>query len=263
MHESGLQPLGSPGQFASKRRQPTNPNCCYKNTYKPILTTETEDEVVDLSKRFEEILQFVESTDTIVLSRLGDLNILSYLNVRLMFLHQMAILKGPGGTEPKNPAMSHLEASFPWHLLTLCLNSFAIGFANPEKYETGQFPRTAERRPLPEDWAMRGLVWAEMAFPVDHFTVNENMEEDEMTYETPSMGEQRRERCLWLAYQIAQVRKSGDEDTAGLESKEGRWITYDFNTKKFRPATFLEDEDVLPKVVLPSDSSDPKSKSGA
>ncbi|KAI6348146.1 hypothetical protein MCOR25_010841 [Pyricularia grisea] len=236
-------------------------------------STEAKDDVVDLSKRFKEVLQFVESTDTIVLSRLGDLNILSYLNVRLMFLHQMAILKGPGGAEAKPAAMSHLEASFPWHLLSLCLNSFAAGFETPKKYETSEFPHTAERRPLPEDWAMRGLVWAEMAFPADHFSVNENMEEDERTFETPSMGDQRRERCLWLAYQIAQI------GTAGDGGKEGRWITYDADTKKFRPAakyvsdveirppvakaTFLDDEDVLPEAELASISSGPESTLGA
>lgn len=190
-------------------------------------------DVVDLAKCFKEVLQFVENTDAVVFSRLGDLNILSYLNVKLIFLHQMAILKGPGGSKPKISAMSYLEASFPWHLLILCLNSFALGSENPEKYKTAEFPHTAERRPLPEDWAMRGLVWAETAFPMDHFTVNENMEEDERTFETPPMGEQRRERCLWLAYQIAQIGTSGDDGTA--EEKEGRWITYDADAKKFRP----------------------------
>ncbi|ELQ41145.1 hypothetical protein OOU_Y34scaffold00300g6 [Pyricularia oryzae Y34] len=150
--------------------------------------------------------------------------------------------------------MSHLEASVPWHLLCSCLSSFAEGFGTPEKYETSEFPRTAERRPLPEDWAMRGLVWAEMAFPRGYFTVNESMNEDERTFETPSMGEQRRERCLWLAYQIAHIGTSGDADNKG---KEGRWITYDPDTKKFSPAakyvsdveiraTFLDDADVVP-----------------
>ncbi|KAL5902886.1 hypothetical protein ACKVWE_011483 [Pyricularia oryzae] len=118
---------------------------------------------------------------------------------------------------------------------------------------------------------MRGLVWAEMAFPADHFSVNENMEEAEKTFESPLMGEQRRERCLWIAYQIAQIRTSGD-------SEEGRWITYDVNTKKFRPtakyvstvnihssitkATFLDDEDVLPEAELVSTSSGPESTDG-
>ncbi|KAL5866296.1 hypothetical protein ACKVWC_011491 [Pyricularia oryzae] len=202
----------------------------------PAATTEAKEDVIDPLKHFKQVLQFVESTDTIVLSRLGDLNILSYTIVKLTFLLAMARLKGPGGGEPITPAMSHLEASFPWHLLCLCLNSFAAGFETPEKYETTEFPRTAEGRPLPEDWAMRGLVWAdpaEVVFPREYFAVNESMEEDERTFETPSMGEQRRERCLWLAYQIAQIGASGDADKKG---KEGRWITYDPDTKKFSPA---------------------------
>ncbi|TLS20437.1 uncharacterized protein PpBr36_11261, partial [Pyricularia pennisetigena] len=237
----GDEPASAKSQEASETQKPTNTDD--KNA--PIATaTEAKDDVVDLSKRFKEVLQFVESTDTIVLSRLGDLNILAYLNVRLMFLRQMAILKGPGGAEAKPPAMSHLEASFPWHLLSLCLNSFAAGFETPKKYETSEFPRTAERRPLPEDWAMRGLVWAEMAFPADHFRVNENMEEDERTFETPSMKDQRRERCLWLAYQIAQIETSED----GV--KEGRWITYNADTKKFRPAAqYVSDVEIRPSVT--------------
>lgn len=113
------------------------------------LETDTKEakgsDVVDLLKDFKERLQFVESTDTIVLSRLGDLNILSYLNVRLMFLHQMAILKGPGGAEPKIPATSHFEDSFPWHLLAMCLNSFAAGFDDSTKYENEQFPNSPAR----------------------------------------------------------------------------------------------------------------------
>ncbi|ELQ32381.1 hypothetical protein M0657_011990 [Pyricularia oryzae] len=237
----GDEPASAESQEALETQKPSNTD----DENAPVATaSEAKNDVVDLSKRFKEVLQFVESTDTIVLSRLGDLNILSYLNVRLMFLHQMAILKGPGGAEVKPPAMSHLEASFPWNLLSLCLNSFAAGFETPKKCETSEFPRTAERRPLPEDWAMRGLVWAEMAFPADHFSVNENMEEDERKFETPSMKDQRRERCLWLAYQIAQIGMSED----GV--KEGRWVTYDVDTKKFQPAAqYLSDVEIRPPVT--------------
>uniref|UniRef100_L7IZQ9 Uncharacterized protein n=1 Tax=Pyricularia oryzae (strain P131) TaxID=1143193 RepID=L7IZQ9_PYRO1 len=155
----------------------------------PAATTEAKEDVVEPLKHFKEVHHFVKSTDTIVLSRLGDLNILSYAIVKLKFLLAMADLKGPGGGEPITPAMSHLEASFPWHLLYSCLNSFSAGFKTPGKYETCEFPRTAERRPFPEDWAMRGFVWAQMALPDDYFTVNESMEEDKRTFETSSMGE--------------------------------------------------------------------------
>lgn len=131
---------------SSEPQKPANAD----DEHVPNTTVEAEVDLVYLAKRFKEVLQFVENTDAVVLLRLGDLNILSSLNVRLMFLHQMAILKGQGGSELKISAMSHLETSFPWHLLTLCMNSFALGFENPEKYETAEFPRTVERRPLPE-----------------------------------------------------------------------------------------------------------------
>ncbi|QBZ57627.1 hypothetical protein PoMZ_02560 [Pyricularia oryzae] len=104
------------------------------------------------------------------------------------------------------------------------------GFEIPEKDDIFKLPRAAEQRPLPENWAMRGLVWAEMAFPADHFNVNKNMEKDERTFETPSMKDQRRKRCLWFVYQIAQIGTLED----GV--KKGRWITYNTDIKKFRPA---------------------------
>ncbi|KAI6264758.1 hypothetical protein MCOR34_011879 [Pyricularia oryzae] len=197
----GDEPTSAESQKASETQKPSDTN----DENDPVATvTEAKDDVVD-PKRFKEVLQFVESTDTIVLPRLGDLNILSYLNVRLMFLP---------------------------------------GFETPKKYETSKFPRTVEQRPLPEDWAMRGLVWAEMAFPAHHFSVNENMEENERTFETQLMKNQRRERCLWLAYQIAQIGMSED----GV--KEGRWVTYNVDTKKFRPAAqYLSDVEIRPPVT--------------
>ncbi|ELQ33997.1 hypothetical protein OOU_Y34scaffold00831g5, partial [Pyricularia oryzae Y34] len=76
-------------------------------------------------------------------------------------------------------------------------------------------------KPLPEDWAMRGLVWAETAFPERQFKDANVLDENERAFETPSMLEERRQRCLWLGYQVAQLK---------------RWITYDSETKRFRPA---------------------------
>ncbi|TLD14862.1 hypothetical protein PspLS_10910 [Pyricularia sp. CBS 133598] len=237
------EPTSAESQAASPEKQKLS-NTDDEND--PAATMEAKEDVVDPSKHFKEVLQLVESTDRIVLSRLGDLNILSYTIVKLTFLLAMARLKGPGGDKPITPAMSHLEASFPWNLLCLCLNSFAAGFEVPERYEKNDFPRTAERRPLPEDWAMRGLVWAdpaEVVFPREYFAVTESMEENERMFETPSMGEQRRERCLWLAYQIAQIGTLGDADKKG----EGRWIKYNPDTKMFLPAAkYVSDLEIRP-----------------
>ncbi|KAL5943061.1 hypothetical protein ACKVV1_001900 [Pyricularia oryzae] len=208
------EPTSAESQAASPEKQKSS-NANDKND--PAATMEVKKDVVDPSKHFKKVLQLVESTDRIVFSRLGDLNILSYTIVKLTFLLAMARLKGPGA-----------------------------GFKAPEKYEKNDFPRTAERRPLPEDWAMRGLVWANPAkvvFSREYFAVTENMEEDERMFETPSMGEQRRERCLWLAYQIAQIGTLGDADKKG----EGRWITYNPDTKMFLPAAeYVSDLEIRP-----------------
>lgn len=59
-------------------------------------------------------------------------------------------------------------------------------------------------RPMPEDWEMRGFVWAETAFPEGQFKDANVVDEDEMAFETPSMLEERLQRCLWLGYQVAQ-----------------------------------------------------------
>ncbi|KAH9427194.1 hypothetical protein MCOR02_012389 [Pyricularia oryzae] len=60
--------VGDEAQEASRTQQPANTD----DENAPVATaTEAQDDVVDLPKRFKEVLQFVESTDTIVLSRLG------------------------------------------------------------------------------------------------------------------------------------------------------------------------------------------------
>lgn len=127
---------------SSELQKPANAD----DEHVPNTTVEAEVDVVDLAKRFKEVLQFVENTDAVVLSRLGDLNILSYLNVRLMFLHQMAILKGPGGSKPKISAMLHLEFSFPWHLRPV------------RRVER----RTQEALSLPPASAFQGAQWARL-----------------------------------------------------------------------------------------------------
>lgn len=57
-----------------------------------------------------------------------------------------------------------------------------------------------------------------MAFP-DKFAVNKSMEEDKRAFETPSMGGQRRERCLWLVYQVFQPAASFYLNVSPLPSR--------------------------------------------
>lgn len=176
------------------------------------------DEEIEWPLRVQQALKFARDTDLIVMARLGDLNILSYLHARLFFVYAMSRL---------DAAMSRLEGAFPWHLLTLSLNSFAPDFEQPETYESAEFP-TTPAKPLPEDWALRGLVWTEHEFPAEHFKMDK-MEDDERMFETPSLGDHRRERILWLGCRIAE---------------KGKWIRYDQSTRRFSPLPEYEDADI-------------------
>ncbi|KAL8290867.1 hypothetical protein RB598_006232 [Gaeumannomyces tritici] len=176
------------------------------------------DDEIEWPLRVQQAVKFSQDTDKIVMARLGDPNILSYLHARLFFMYAMSSI---------DVAMGRLELAFPWHLLCLSLNSFIPDFEHPETYESAEFPKTPTK-PLPEDWALRGLVWTEHAFPAEHFKIDKS-EDDERDFETPSLGDHRRERGLWLACRIAE---------------KDRWIKYDKTTRRFSPLPKYEDPDV-------------------
>lgn len=142
--------------------------------------------------------QLVKGCDSLVFSRIGDANILPYLHVRLAFMNFMA---------GKEPAMGYLEKDFPWALLCLVLNSFQHEFEHSDRMETKEFPRPSEgrpnERPLPEDWSLRGHLWCDTLFPSDWF--REDIEESERSFELSSNTntEIRRERVLWLGWNLA------------------------------------------------------------
>ncbi|KAJ4386336.1 hypothetical protein N0V93_009230 [Gnomoniopsis smithogilvyi] len=152
--------------------------------------------------------ELVKDCDSLVFRRYGDNNVLPYLNVRLSFMNFMA---------RREPAMRYLESSFPWTLLANMLTSLTIGFKHFEHIESQEFPKPSER-PLCEDWNLRGLLWTDALFPSDWFS-NNKVDEDEKSFELPSMTEYRRERVLWLGWNLAAHKK---------------WIIYDEQTKQFR-----------------------------
>src|SRR4051812_5965173 len=72
-------------------------------------------------------------------------------------------------------------------------------------------------RPLPEDYAMRGLLWAEKYYPSGWFS-NDNIEDDKKGLEAAHMGEERKVRVLDLGCRIA---------------RENKWLRYDSKTRQF------------------------------
>jgi hypothetical protein len=72
-------------------------------------------------------------------------------------------------------------------------------------------------RPLPEDYAMRGLIYTEEYFPLKWFA-GEAVEEDEKYFEQASMVDSRKERILWIGKQISSL---------------NRWLIWDAESAKF------------------------------
>ena len=137
------------------------------------------------------------STFEIVLKRIGDPNVLPFIHVTLVFMYTMARHQG---------TMAYLQDSFPKQLLSIMLNTLLSSYETHSVIEGDKFPlpEKDDVRPFPEDFAMRGLLWAEDYYPNDWFT-NEKIDEEEKYHERASMTPQRKERILWLACRIASL----------------------------------------------------------
>ncbi|KAF4971241.1 hypothetical protein FSARC_1863 [Fusarium sarcochroum] len=162
------------------------------------------DETFDIALTFA--VRIIET----VVRRWGDTNALPFLHTILVFMSHMT----------RHPAaISYLENVYPWKLTSLMLNSLLVScepgykvqshFRIPEK---DQLPR-----PLPEDFAMRGLLYAEDYFPNDWFR-NDKVDEDEKYFELASMSEERKDRILSLGCKIA---------------TSGTWLLWDEETHQF------------------------------
>lgn len=99
----------------------------------------------------------------IVLQRIGDPNVLPFIHITLVFIFNITRHIG---------AMNLLQEDFPWNLLAIMLNTLFAQYKTPDRIEAEQFPLLAkdEFRPFPEDFALRGLLWAENYFSEEWFT---------------------------------------------------------------------------------------------
>lgn len=159
---------------------------------------------------FKQALEFAVRIIETVMRRWGDTSTLPFLHTLMVFVNHMTRFPG---------AISHIEGAFPWKLTALMLNSQLVSceadhevhsdFRLPEK---GQLPR-----PLPEDFAMRGLIYAEDYFPNEWFK-NDKIDEDEKYFELASMVEERRDRILTLGRKIA---------------TSGSWLIWDPEARQF------------------------------
>lgn len=154
-------------------------------------------------------LLLVQGTHEVVFHRVADPCVLPYVHVVLVFMDHLTFYP---------TAMSFVDSEFPWKLVSLFLNTL-LTYGDYPRIQSSQFPRPEKGlvRPLPEDFAMKGLLWVDKYFPNDWFS-NEKIDDDEKYFEVASMTDERRERIIWLACRIA---------------KHNKWLMFDETQHKF------------------------------
>jgi hypothetical protein len=139
--------------------------------------------------------QALGMTTAVVAQRIGDKDVLPYMHVILAYLFGLAFVPN---------ALTYVEGHIPWESIAAFLNT--LGHTGVAEFEGIEFPQrvSGTGRQLPEDFIMRGLVWAQNYFPRDFFN-GQVVDEDERNLELPSHLAAREERCLWLGAQLASV----------------------------------------------------------
>lgn len=176
----------------------------------PSSTTEAE-AGVDGDETFRQALEFSVRTYEIVLRRWGDKNTLSCIHTTLVFVEYLT-------RYPE--AMSHVQDSYPWKLTSMMLNYLLKTAKTKPRMDGEQFPGPEKGEapyPLPEDYAMRGLVYAEDFFP-DGWFENDKIDDDDRYLEPASKTVERQERILWIGRRVA---------------ISGKWLTWDAANRRF------------------------------
>ncbi|CCU77475.1 hypothetical protein BGHDH14_bgh05338 [Blumeria hordei DH14] len=155
-------------------------------------------EIVEQKRVFELARNFSNMTLTHVLQEdHSNSNILAFIHVTLVFI--LCIVRAPG-------ALAHIAPGFPWDILAEKLNYYHSHIGKSGKIEGEKFSKLEKQgsQYLPEDHAIRGLIWALDYFPNGWFT-NNKIDIEERHAETDSMALVRMERILWLAHEISQL----------------------------------------------------------
>ncbi|RAL68390.1 hypothetical protein DID88_007121 [Monilinia fructigena] len=192
----------------------------------------TQDESSPSMVAFKHAQSLSNSTLEIVLQRIGDPNVLPFIHVSLVFIFRMSHFPG---------AMDLLAPAFPWQSLAIMLNTLLKFYKSLSRIEDSKFPlpEKDDVRPFPEDFGMRGLLWAEKYFP-ERWFLNEKTDEEEKYHELPSMLDQRKERILWLACRIADA---------------GPWINFNSFKLEFSVQSSDTDMEFLKSRSLTFDSA--------
>lgn len=149
--------------------------------------------------------KLTNDTFALVLRRIGDKNVLPHVHIMLSFLATFAAI------DP----ISHLIDQTSWadvvgflNTLIKTENQHNQGIDINESLTQPVFTEEGEKgpqdeMPLPEDYLIRGLIWAEEYLPTDWFS--KEHDEEERYLELASTARRRSERVLRLGYRLSSV----------------------------------------------------------
>jgi hypothetical protein len=173
------------------------------------------------NSHFSSAIRLTNDTFSLVLRRIGDKNVLPHVHVMLFFLTTFAA----------SPYVSHLLFDTPWPELVAFLNAL-VKTGNQIQNQTQNitqtpnistlfsspvFPNDGERTdelPLPEDYLIRGFIWAHERFPKKWFKGEQD--EEERYLELASTVKNRIERVLRLGHLLCSVSVSPFSSRAQL-----------------------------------------------
>lgn len=144
---------------------------------------------------------FTFQTLRAVLDHTGNQDVVPHIHISLAFLWSLVLVP---------QAMSYVEAEVPWQKLGTFLNSICreIDMDNSD-LQSESFPASSDstRNALnvPEDLLMRGQSWTCFYYPTGFFNQTPLEDDDERSFESPSVPPRRAQRCIWLGHRIASV----------------------------------------------------------
>ena len=184
------------------------------------------------SKRaFNCSLDLTMHTYKIVLQRRYDKNVLAHVHILLAFLVTLADFH-PLRVPIQHQYVHNILNRVPWQELCSYTSTLANSEEFGSRFKTTSFlePERGDVGPLPEDYLLRGQIWAEAYFPKDWFQDDE-IDAEEKSIEHASTVRRRAERVLSLMYRLA---------------SQNKWVRYDDTRNSWFPTASS------PQVAIPA-----------
>ncbi|KAJ2896494.1 hypothetical protein MKZ38_005482 [Zalerion maritima] len=151
---------------------------------------------LDSTAAFSKAVRILSGALDVILRRSEDANILHFVHCFLVFVLRVA---------ERPMALDKLAPFLQWELMAHLLNTLCLERPDLDMSRCDAVAIRARKEmspyPLPEDYAMRGLVYTQGYYPADFFP--ESVDDEDKYFEAPCMMEYRKDRILYLGCDIA------------------------------------------------------------